>query len=151
MQVELSWSGPFLQQAVLCTWQRQSISSQGSCLCALKLCFSAPEGTAFPMSLVLQVACDKVLSPLVSLGPALCWGNERLSGSVLAQAERELPCPAHEQGSPAPVTELHLADFSYLINMCNHWFFSQIKFYLDDEGSCKLGTLPHEFTRLPFI
>lgn len=42
---------PFPAAGSALCWQRQSISSQGSCLCALKLCFSAPEGRAFPMNL----------------------------------------------------------------------------------------------------
>lgn len=78
----------------------------------------------------------------------LGW-DEMLSQALSWLRQRGIMCRVHQH----QLSELHLADFSYpsLINMCNHRFFSQINFYLDDEGSCKPGTLPHEFTRLPFI
>lgn len=148
LQVELSWKCPFLQQAVLCTWQRQSIISQGSCLCALKPFFGASEGTAFPMSLVLVGTMWQGPEPLLWFGPALCWDGMRCSLRLCPGSGREGAC--------AGFTSTSYLNFIWqtsipLSLMCNHRFFSQMYFYLDDEGSCKPGTLPHEFTRVPFI
>lgn len=160
LQVELSWSSPFLQQAVLCPWQRQSISSQGRCLCALKPCFDAAKlfWDSFsqeprPAGTVWQGPEPPCLSwPRFVLG----W-DEMLSGALSCLGQRG-NCPAQSmcRGHQHQFSELHLAHFSYpcLINMCNHRFFSEINFYLDDEVSCnawKAGMLPCEFTRLPFM